>query len=118
MLSFAREEGVHMSQASLYPVDYSVEPQLTGRNRLTCFFRIILAIPHIILVGGPGISAGGGFGRGGSGQYIGALLAGGVLLTVSFIMSIISWFSIVFTGKMPQGLFEFESKVMRWRARS
>jgi hypothetical protein len=119
VLVFANEgDSKEMAQVSPYPVDYQVEAQLTGRNRVTCAFRIILAIPHIILVGGPGIGGSGSFGQKGAGQYIGGLLAGGVLFTVAGLMSVISWFAIVFTGKMPQGLWEFESKVMRWRGRS
>ena len=34
-------------------VDVDVTPALTDRNRLTCAFRVILAIPHLLLVGGP-----------------------------------------------------------------
>jgi hypothetical protein len=37
-----------------YPVSVRVEPSLTNRNRLTTAFRLILAIPHLILVGGAG----------------------------------------------------------------
>jgi hypothetical protein len=37
-----------------YPVAVSVEPSLTGRHRLTTAFRLILAIPYLILVGGAG----------------------------------------------------------------
>ena len=37
-----------------YPVSITVEPQLADRNRLTTAFRLILAIPHLILVGGVG----------------------------------------------------------------
>ena len=36
-----------------YPIRLRVEPALEGRNRLTTAFRIVLAIPHLILVGGP-----------------------------------------------------------------
>jgi hypothetical protein len=32
-----------------------MEPSLTSRNRPTTAFRLILAIPHLILVGGVGI---------------------------------------------------------------
>ena len=39
-----------------YPVTVSIVPALTNRNRLTAAFRLILAIPHIFLVGGIGIS--------------------------------------------------------------
>jgi hypothetical protein len=38
-----------------YPVGFDVEPQLTGRNRLTTLFRIILGFPQIILIGGLGM---------------------------------------------------------------
>jgi hypothetical protein len=37
-----------------YPVLVSLEPSLTNRNRLTTAFRLILAIPHLILVGAIG----------------------------------------------------------------
>ena len=50
-----------VSMPARYPVEYDVEPQLTDRNRLTVAFRIILAIPHWILVGTPGITLSGGF---------------------------------------------------------
>jgi hypothetical protein len=108
-----------MAASPTYPVDFEVDPQLTGRNRLTCFFRIILAIPHLILVGGPGLSAGGG-GRSGEGaaMYLGAVLTTGVILMVSGVMAVISWFAIVITGKEPRGLWDFRANVMRWRGRS
>src|SRR5687767_13622875 len=38
-----------------YPVSVSVEPALANRNRLTTAFRLILALPHVILVGGAGL---------------------------------------------------------------
>ena len=47
-----------------YPVNISVEPALRNRNRLTTFFRIILAIPHLILVGGAAFGLGSGMGGG------------------------------------------------------
>ena len=34
-----------------YPVTVGVEPQMEHRNRLTVALRLILAIPHAILVG-------------------------------------------------------------------
>ena len=37
-----------------YPLTVDVEPLLTNRNRLTTAFRLILFIPHAILVGGVG----------------------------------------------------------------
>ncbi|MBV8950531.1 MAG: hypothetical protein JOZ99_06635, partial [Actinobacteria bacterium] len=41
-----------------YPVSYDVEPQTSGRNRLTTAFRVILAFPHLVLVGGAGVGLG------------------------------------------------------------
>jgi hypothetical protein len=35
-----------------YPVTVSIQPKLENRNRLTTAFRVILYIPHAILVGG------------------------------------------------------------------
>jgi hypothetical protein len=37
---------------------YAVEPQAEERNRLTVGFRFILAIPHFLLVGTPGVGVG------------------------------------------------------------
>jgi hypothetical protein len=106
--------------ANPHPVTYFVTPQMEGRNRLTCFFRIILAIPHLILVGGPGLALGfGTFGGGFSGDefWFGAGSAG-VLGAVAYVMAIISWFAIVITGKQPKGLWDFAGFFLRWRSRA
>jgi len=105
-----------------HPVTYFVTPQMSDRNRLTCFFRLLLALPHLILVGGPGLAIGatgsfGGFGDGGGGYFFGAG-ASGVIGAVAYIMAIISWFAIVFTAKQPKGLWDFASFYLRWRSRA
>ena len=104
--------------AGAYPVTYDVETQLAGRNRRTTAFRIILAIPHIILVGGPGIgfgwSPGPGIGddsRNGSGGV-------SALGFAAFVMAVISWFAIVFTGKQPLGLWDFTRFYLTWRSKA
>ncbi|MEX1258902.1 MAG: DUF4389 domain-containing protein [Gemmatimonadota bacterium] len=90
------------------------------RNRLTTAFRIILAIPHLILVGGPlgaalswsasqpgedgSASAGGG--------------GGGLIGLAATVAAVISWFAIVFTGKQPEGLRGFCEFYIRWRVRA
>ena len=43
---------VATNAGALYPVNINVEPQTAPRNKLTVGFRIILAIPHALLVGG------------------------------------------------------------------
>ena len=105
--------------SSAYPVTYNVEPQLTDRNRLTVAFRIILAIPHLLLVGGPGLALGfGGGGFGGDSNYWYAFSAAGVLGAAAYVTAIISWFAIVFTGKQPKGLWDFAAFYLRWRSRA
>lgn len=100
-----------------HPVGVSVEPALADRNRLTCAFRMILAIPHLVLVGGPVAIAlsfflppdadrmewGGG---------------GGVLGVAAMVAATISWCAIVFTGRMPQGLWKLNAFYLRWRVRA
>ena len=101
--------------AGAYPVTYDIETQLVGRNRRTTAFRIILAVPHIILVGGPGIgfgwSPGAGISRIGSGGASALGLA-------AFAMAVISWFAIVFTGKQPRGLWDFTRFYLTWRSKA
>jgi hypothetical protein len=70
-------------------VDFT--PQLDGRNRLTVFFRIILVIPHIVLLAVLGIGA--------------------------WVVGVIAFFAVLFTGRWPDGLRDFVLKVMRWGLR-
>jgi Domain of unknown function (DUF4389) len=63
-----------------YPVSY-VADYVEPRNRLTAFFRFILAIPIFIWVALYGIAA--------------------------QIAVFIAWFAIVFTGRYPEGLYRF-----------
>jgi Domain of unknown function (DUF4389) len=96
-----------------YPVSVSVEPSLTGRNRLTTAFRLILAIPHLILVGGVGIGVAS---RGDGTTTAGG--EGGLLGAVAVFLAIVSWFTIVFTGTHPIGIRQFTAFYLRWRARA
>ena len=59
------------------PVELSVAPALEGRNRLTTFFRLILAIPHFFF-------------------------AGALSLAVGWL-AVFSWFTLIFAGRMPRG---------------
>ena len=89
-----------------YPVDYHVELPAGPRNRLTVAFRLILAIPHILLVGGPGLNLGGG--------HVGS--SNGVLGLVAGVSAIINWFAIVFTGRAIGGLMDLQRFYLKWRA--
>ena len=94
------------SEAAAYPVTYEVEPQTAERNRLTVAFRFILAIPHLLLVGGPGFGLGVGSDR------------TGVLGAVAAVAAFINWFIIVFTGRANEGLLSLQQYYLRWRARA
>jgi uncharacterized protein DUF4389 len=98
-------------------VDVDVTPVLTGRNRLTCAFRPILAIPHILLVGGP-IAFAGSWIVGSGDRTRAEWGAGtGVLGAVASVVAVIAWFAILFTGRYPRGLFDFVVGVGRWHLR-
>lgn len=68
-------------------VQLSVEDDL-HRSRLTVFFRLLLAIPHLIWI---------------------TLWSIGVVLA-----AIIAWFAALFTGRLPQGLHEFFGMYIRY----
>ncbi len=104
---------------SAYPVLVDVEPQPAGRNRLTVALRLILAIPHLILVGAPGFATGihsETVAPGGAVRHSGGLGSNGLLGVVAFVGAVISWFFIVFTGRHPRGLWDLARFYMRWRA--
>jgi len=103
---------------TVHPVDVDVAPALADRNRLTCAFRPILAIPHILLVGGPAAFAiSSGFrGENGSGFEWGA--GTGVLGAVAAVIALIAWFAIVFGGRYPEGLWSLAVYYLRWRVRA
>ena len=97
----------------MHPVDITVDPLLTNRNRLTTAFRLILAIPHIILVGGVGLgTATHGDNRTTAGGE------GGLLGAVAVFLAIVSWFTIVFAGTHIAGIRQFTAFYLRWRVRA
>ena len=71
----------------MYPISYDADPAFEDRNRLTTFFRYIVAIPWLI------VAAIYGF--------------------VAEIVAVIAWFAIVFTGKYPEGLYNFNAGYLR-----
>ena len=71
----------------MYPISYDADPALDGRNRLTSFFRYIVAIPWLIVADIYGF--------------------------VAEIAAMIAWFAIVFTGKYPEGLYNFNAGYLR-----
>jgi hypothetical protein len=74
-----------------YPASFLPDAPPPFRNRLTVGFRLFLAIPHVLAVWVLGIAW--------------------VLTTL------VAWFSIVFTGEYPRGLYAFALGVFRWNTR-
>lgn len=98
-----------------YPVDITVERALTNRNRLTTAFRFVLAIPHMILVGGATF----GFtlwGREGGLPSIGG--EGGLLGAAVYFLAVVSWFTLVLAGTHILGIRQLTTFFMRWRVRA
>jgi hypothetical protein len=94
-------------------VSIAIEERLTNRNRLTAAFRLILAIPHLILVGGVGLGMASGGDR--------TSIAGGeqgLLGAAAIFLAIASWFTIVFSGTHIAGIRQFTAFYLRWRVRA
>ena len=101
-----------------HPVHVHVDPAIEGRNRLTTAFRLILAIPHALLVGGPLGAALWWSWSTETGMRYEWGAGGGVLGAVAGVAAIISWFAIVFTGRQPEGLWSLAAFYLRWRVRA
>ena len=74
-----------------YPVAAEFKPVLEGRNRWSVGFRLILAIPQVVVL---------------------------ALLFVAWVVSaIIGWFAILITGRYPEDLWQFSEGFLRWSLR-
>ena len=101
-----------------HPVDVVVQPATAGRDRVTTAFRIILAIPHLLLVGGPLAFAINWSARSDPGDRGESSASSGILGIAACVVAIISWFAILFTGRQPTGLRDFTVFFLRWRTRA
>jgi hypothetical protein len=92
------------AEAAAYPLVVRVAPQAGPRNRLTTALRPILAIPHSILAGP---------------VYWSSRTGGvGLLGAAAYVMAIVSWFTLLITGKQFEGIREFSLYYLRWRTRA
>jgi hypothetical protein len=74
-----------------YPIDLEVDPA-QPQNRLTVFFRIILAIP--------------------------ALFVANILSNLSQLLAVFSWFIALVTGRVPEGLRNFAVLALRFETQT
>lgn len=97
-----------------YPVNITVDRLIANRDRVTVAFRAILAIPHMILVGGAGVGL--NLAMDGTWPKLGS--EGGLLGAVAGFLAVVSWFTIVIAGEHIVGIRQFCTFVMRWRVRA
>lgn len=100
-----------------HPAHVHVEPARGERNRLTVAFRVFLALPHLLLVGGPMVAAWTATSRTDAGITY-EWGAGGALGAVALAIAFIAWFAILFTGRYPAGLWNLSAFYLRWRVRA
>ncbi len=103
-----------VSAAANYPVSIDVQPTTEPRNKMTVGFRIILAVPHSILVGG-GITLGVLLSYQ---NELGSMLNSGVIGAVASVCAVISWFAILFANQHPEGLRNLGTFYLRWKVRA
>jgi hypothetical protein len=100
-------------------VSIDVQPARTNRDRLTVAFRIILAIPHLLLVGGIGMGIALQTSRGaGAGSSSSFGSETGLLGAVAYILAIVTWFAIVIGGKDIPAIRQYTVFYLRWRVRA
>ena len=98
-----------------YPVSVSVEPLLFPRDRVSTAFRLILAIPHIFLVGAIGSSM---VFRTGRSDIVALGPETGVLGLIAALMAIVSWFTLLLRHEHFPGIRGFTLFYLRWRVRA
>ena len=75
----------------MYPVRYEADYVEEPRNRATTFFRLILAIPWLIVAQ--------------------------IYAIAAFVVAFIAWFALLFTGRYPEGLYNFNAGFLRFAGR-
>lgn len=74
----------------MYPVTYEADYQ-RERNRLTTFFRLIVAIPWLIVAS--------------------------VYVLAQLVVVILAWFVLIIMGRFPEGMYRFVGGILRFTQR-
>jgi hypothetical protein len=73
-----------------YPVGYEAD-FAEERSRLTTFFRYFMVIPLMLV---------------------------GIFYVIGlYVVAIVAWFALLFTARYPEGMYRFNSRVVRWLTR-
>jgi uncharacterized protein DUF4389 len=103
------ESGAYTAGGNEYPVQFSVEYPDRDLDRLSTAFRIIAAIPILIVLG----AIGGGWGSWGGGAGNGEMVAaggGGILFFPTLLM-------ILFRQKYPRWWYDWNLELLRFQNR-
>ena len=73
-----------------YPVTFEAD-YVEPRSRVTTFFRLLLVIPHLIVAACWGIAV--------------------------FVVVVIAWFALLFTGRWPEAMYDFTASFLRYYTR-
>ena len=98
-----------------YPVSITVQPLLAPRNKLTTAFRLVLAIPHLFLVGGIGFSM---VFRTRTDNVTSLGPETGLLGFVAGVLAVVSWFTILISREHIAGIRAYTTFYVRWRVRA
>jgi len=98
-----------------YPVSITVQPLLAPRNKLTTAFRLVLAIPHLFLVGGIGFSM---VFRTRTDNVTSLGPETGLLGFVAGVLAVVSWFTILISREHIAGIRAYTKFYVRWRVRA
>jgi hypothetical protein len=98
-----------------YPVSIAVEPTIADRNRWTTGFRLILAIPHLILAGGIGFSL---LMQTDRPDVVSLGPETGILGAIAGVAAVVSWFTIVIGRVHIAALRRYTRFYLRWRVRA
>ena len=74
-----------------YPASLELRAPEGERDRMTVALRVVLAIPHLLIIWLLGIAWG--------------------------FTTLVAWFAILFTGRFPAGLYRFSMGIFRWITR-
>jgi hypothetical protein len=98
-----------------YPVSIAVQPLFAPRNKLTTAFRLVLAIPHLFLVGGIGFSLVFRIER----DDVTSLgPETGLLGVIAAALAVVSWFTILISHEHIAGIRAYTRFYVRWRVRA
>lgn len=96
-----------------YPIDLEIDPP-ARQSRWSAFFRLLLALPALLLAGslGSGLAVGGSLGMayGAAAVYVGV----GVGAAAAFL----AWFAAIFTGRAPRDLRDVTAYVLDYGAQT